>query len=200
MFFSLIQKKIDIINLFYGNEKIKSILISEYILSLLIDFFFNALLYSDEIVSHKYHNNGKLEFITTMLLSLLSNLLSSIICYYFDISKSLEDRLEQTLEMKKALYYQRIMEKFVKFLKIKIFIFIIKEIIIIIISFYYIIIFCIVYSYSQKSLLYNYLTSLFEQILKTFIISIIIAILRKESLSLLNRYIYNTSKYINDKF
>ena len=129
-----------------------------------------------------------------------SNLLSSIICNYFDISKTIEDRLEQTLEMKKALYYQRIMEKFVKFLKIKIFIFIIKEIIIIIISFYYIIIFCIVYSYSQKSLLYNYLTSLLEQILKTFFISIIIAILRKESLSLLNRYIYNTSKYINDKF
>ena len=62
IFISVIIKKIELINLFMGDEKFKEILICEYITSLLITFFFNTLLYSDEIVSHKYHNNGKLDF------------------------------------------------------------------------------------------------------------------------------------------
>ena len=200
IFFSIIIKKNNLINLFYGKEKIKTILLSEYILTLIIDFFFNTLLFTDEIVSRKYHNNGELELLTTIILSLLSNILSSIICYYLDYSKLIEERFEQIIEMKRALYYHRILDQFLTKLKIKICLFIIKEILIIIITFYYIITFCILYSFSKKNLLYNYLTSLLEQIIKTFIICIIISILRKGSLNFSNRYIYNTSKYINDKF
>ena len=102
--------------------------------------------------------------------------------------------------MKKALYYEIIMNKFLKNLKVKIFLFILKEVLIIFISFYYIIIFCIVYNYSRLSLLYNYLISLLEELIKSIIITIIIAVLRKGGLFLLNHYIYNTSKYINNKF
>ena len=38
----------------------------------------NALLYSDDVVSQKYHNNGNLDFITSLSLSLASNIISSI--------------------------------------------------------------------------------------------------------------------------
>ena len=80
------------------------------------------------------------------------------------------------------------------------FIFLVKEIIIISICFYYITIFCIIYSYSRKSLLFNYFSSLFEGFLTSLVITISIVIIRKIGLAYTNRYLYNTSKYINNKF
>ena len=179
IFCSFIIEKINIIRLFSSNKKMKSIFFSHFLLSLLFKFFFNALLYSDEIVSHKYHNNGKLDFVVSLLLSLLSNILSSIFSYYFGCSELIEERMEQVLEMNNSPYYQEIMDNFMKKLKIKIIIFIINEVLIISLCFYYIIIFCIVYSYSRLSLLYNYFISLLEDILKEIVITLLISSLRK---------------------
>ena len=165
IFCSIIIQKSSIINIFYGDEKIKIILFSQYILSLILDFFFNALLYSDDIVSYKYHNNGKLNFIISTSLSLISNIISYIVCYYFNYSKIIEERINQLLEMRKAYYYQDILDIFIKKLKFKIFIFISKEILIIIFCFYYMIIFCIIFNYSKCSLIYNFISSLLEQII-----------------------------------
>ena len=200
IFVSIIIKKITLINLICGDEKIKILLFNENILSLLVDFFFNALLYSDEVVSHKYHNNGKLEFIVSLVLSLLSNIISSMVCYFLNYSEIIEERLDQILQMKRSNNYPIALTKFLKSLKLKVLLYIFKEIFIILISFYYLIIFTIVYSYSKISLLYNFLYSLIEKILESLIISIIIAFTRKISIQFSNRYIYNTSKYINDKF
>ena len=49
-------------------------------------------------------------------------------------------------------------------------------------------------------LLYNYFTSLLEDLIKEIVITLLISSLRKGSLYLLNRYMYNTSKYLNEKF
>jgi hypothetical protein len=200
IFTSVIVKKITLINLFFGDEKIKILLFNENLLSLLVDFFFNALLYSDEVVSHKYHNNGKLDFVVSLVLSLLSNIISSMICYFLIYSEIIEERLDQILQMKRAYKYPIVLNKFLKNLKLKVLLYIFKEIFVILFCFYYLIIFTIVYSRSKFSLLYNFLFSLFEKIIESLIISIIIAITRKISLKFSNRYIYNTSKYINDKF
>ena len=78
-------------------------MISQYILSLLINFFFNALLYSDEVVSNKYHNNGQLDFIVTIVLSLLSNVITSIICYFIQYSEGIEERLGYIMEIGRIL-------------------------------------------------------------------------------------------------
>ena len=200
IFVSVIIKKITLINLVCGDEKIKILLFNENILSLLVDFFFNALLYSDEVVSHKYHNNGKLDFIVSLVLSLLSNIISSIVCYFLNYSEIIEERFDQILQMKRANSYPIALNKFLRRLKLKVLIYLFKEIFIILFSFYYLIIFTIVYSYSKISLLYNFLYSLIEKILESLIVSIIIAFTRKISLQFSNRYIYNTSKYINEKF
>ena len=181
IFISIIIQKLDIIRLFFGNEKMKSIFFSHFLLSLLINFFFNALLYSDEIVSHKYHNNGKLEFVVSLVLSLLSNIFSSIIGYYFDYSELIEERLEQVLEMNKSPYYQRVMDNFLKRLKLKMLLFIVKEILILLLCFYYIIIFCIVYRYSRLSLLYNNFYSLLEDIIKSILITCLVSMYSKSS-------------------
>ena len=200
IFGSVIIKKLTLINLFFGDEKIKILLFNENILSLLVDFFFNALLYSDEVVSHKYHNNGKLDFVVSLVLSLLSNIISSMVCYFLNYSEIIEERLDQILQMKKAYNYPIALTKFLKSLKLKVLLYIFKEIFVIFFCFYYLIIFTIVYSRSRISLLFNYLFCLIEKVIESLIISIIIAMTRKISLTFSNRYIYNTSKYINDKF
>ena len=200
IFASIIVKKITLINLFCGDEKIKVLLFNENILSLLVDFFFNALLYSDEVVSHKYHNNGNLLFIVSLVLSLLSNIISSMVCYFLIYSEVIEEKLDQILQMKQAFNYPIALNIFLKRLKLKVLVYIFKEIFIILFCFYYLIIFTIVYSCSKMSLLYNYLYSLIEKIIESLIVSIIITFTRKISLKISNRYIYNTSKYINDKF
>ena len=92
------------------------------------------------------------------------------------------------------------LNRFLRYLKIKCFIFFIKQIIIIAICYYYIVIFCIIYSYSKASLLFNYFSSLVEGLITSLAITIIIVITRKIGIVYSARYIYNTSKYINDRF
>ena len=176
------------------------IIICQYILSLLIDFFLNTLLYSDDVISHKYHNNGKLDFIVTLTISLTSNIITSIICYFNDYSEGIEERLEQILEIKREYFYLNAIKHFLKTFKVKLILFFFNQIIIISCCYYYIVIFCIIYSCSQLSLLTNYFTSILEGIITSVIISIIIVITRKIGIIFKNRYIYNTSKYINEHF
>ena len=200
MFYSIIIKKIEIINLFCGKEKIKIILICEYLLSFLFNFFFNAFLYSDEVVSNKYHNNGELDIFVTLVLSILSNIITSIFCYYINYSKGIEEREELIQELRIEFHYLKNVSIFIKYLKLKFIFFFICEIILISGCFYYIVIFCIVYSRSRDSLMINYIYSLVEGLITSIAISIIILITRKIGLSFLNKYLYNTSKYINNKF
>ena len=64
MFFNIFKMKIEIIAL------------SIYSLDFLFSYFMNALLYSDDVVSQKYHNNGSLDLITSLSLSIISNIVS----------------------------------------------------------------------------------------------------------------------------
>ena len=201
IFISFIFQKLDIIHFFYGDEKIKIIMIYEYIFSLLIKLFFNTFLYSDEVVSKKYHNNGNLDFVVSLILSLLSNIITSIICFYINFSEVLEEKIDLIIEIQKRKYfYIKNIIKLFKYIKLRFFINIITQLFIIPFIFYYIIIFCIVYNKSKASLINNYLISIVEDIIISIIISIIITISRKIGIVCLNRYFYNFSKYINSKF
>ena len=200
IFFSILIVKLELINIFCGKELMKSMLICQYILSLLINFFINTLLYSDDVVSNKYHNNGQLDFIVTIVLSLLSNVITSIICYFVKYSEGTSEKTELILELKSRKYYLLNLNLLFKFLKIKFIFFIFSELIIICGCFYYIVIFCIVYSQSKGSLMINYLSSLGEGLITAIAISIIIMIIRKIALSCSNKNMYNISKYINNKF
>ena len=104
------------------------------------------------------------------------------------------------MEIKKELYYLKNIKSFFIYLKLKFVLFFICEIIIISGCFYYIVIFFIVYSCSKVSLTTNYLSSLLEGIISSLAISIIILVIRKIGLSCSNKIMYNTSKYINNKF
>jgi len=200
IFLSLIIKKLDLINLIFGEEKVKLILIFQFILSLIIDFFFNTLLFSDDVISDKYHRNGRLDIAVSILLSIVSNIITSIICNMFNFSKGVEERLGQITEIKREYQYFRALNKFLILLKIRMLLYFIFEILFIIFFFYYEVIFCSIYRYCQINLLVNYLVSLIENLIISTIISIIVVITRKIGIIFCLSYIYNTSKFINSKF
>ena len=200
IFKSILLNKLEIISILIGDEKIKIILFGEYILSLLINFFFNTLLYTDDVVSNKYHNNGKLDFIVTVTLSLLSNIITSIICYYIKYSKGIEERFDRIMEIKDEMHFIRNIMQYFRFLKIKFTCFLFSEIMIISACYYYIVIFCIVYKFSRISLLINYIMSLVEGLITSVAITIIIFVSREIGLKFLNKIFYNLSKYVNDRF
>ena len=79
----LLFSKIDLIAIFFLKSDYDLIIISiiEYFFSLNMDFFINALLFSDDVISQKYNSNGKLSTLTSLVLSVLSNILSFIITY-----------------------------------------------------------------------------------------------------------------------
>ena len=174
-------------------------LFAEYILSLLINFFFNALLYSDEVVSHKYHNNGELDFFVSLALSILSNIITSIICSSLRYSTGLDEKIDLILEIKYDKHYFINIKKFYLYLKIKFIFFFIGQIIIFATCIYYIEIFCVKYYCSQISLITNYSYSFIESIIASFSFALIIAFTRKIGLCCANKYLYNTSKFINSK-
>ena len=200
IFYSFIKEKIELISIILNDNKLKAILFSEYILGLLINFFFNALLYSDEVVSNKYRNNGHLDFIVSLVLSILSNIVTSIFCYYLKYSRGIEEKIKLILEIKYKVRCYRNIKKLILYLRLKFICFFIAQLIIVATCLYYIVIFCVKYSCSQISLLVNYCYSLLESIITAFAITFIILTTRKIGLSCLNKELYNTSKYINSKF
>ena len=182
------------------NKNIKEILLSEYFLYLLINLTMNALLYSDNIVSHKSHNNGKLDSIIVISLSAFANILASIIGYYLEILICFEEKLFQIKEIKREIVFLRVFKIINREIIIRVLIFFIFEIIIIICCTYYLFIFFTIYHKSQMSLLKNYLISLIENWLINFVIAILIVLFRKIGIYCRNKYIYNTSKYLDKNF
>jgi hypothetical protein len=71
IFFSIFKMKIDLISILFYPEQYadRILLLSIYYLNFLFSYFMNALLYNDDVVSQKYHNNGNLEFFTSLTLS-----------------------------------------------------------------------------------------------------------------------------------
>ena len=131
IFFSFIIEKLELIGILLTDHKIKIILLEEYILSLLINFFINALLYSDEVVSNKYHNNGNLDLAISLVLSILSNIVASIITYFLKYSRGLEERMNLILEIKYRILYYRNFKRFLRYLKIRFVCFYISQLIIV---------------------------------------------------------------------
>ena len=194
-----ILEKIEIIDIFI-TKRIKSILLNKYCFYLLLDFLINALLYSDEVVSHKSHNNGKLEVVVVLAITLSSKIISFILKFYLDKLIEFEEKTRLISEIGKEYYLLRLLKKFFKELILRTIIFLIVEICLSFFAFYYLIIFCTLIYKSQMSLLTNYLVSIIEDVIITFILIIIIIVLRKFGFYFKNKYLYNISKYINDHF
>ena len=203
IYISLIKLKIEIISILFFPEEFthKSLTLSMYVLDFLFSFFMNAFLYTDDVVSEKYHNNGKLNIFTTLFLSLTSNIVSSIIIFY--IKKLVTFREYLTLmirDINRKNSFILTFKKLYLILKIKAIIFFIISFVLTIFIIFYLLIFCQMYKKSQNSLIINYLMSLIESLIYSVGMSLIICILRFIGLKGKYIYLYRTSVYLDQNF
>ena len=111
--FSFITNKINIIKILCYSELYQYIplLLSTYLFEILFDFTLDAFLYSDDIISKKYKNNGNLNFWTNELLSMISKLVgiifSGIIINLTDYSIKLSLFVEEVKGNKK--FYNKLL-------------------------------------------------------------------------------------------
>ena len=204
IYLSLIKMKINIISIFCYPEEYshKSITLTLYLLDFLFSFFMNAILYTDDVVSQKYHNNGELDFFTTLFLSLASNIASSIIMFFINSLISYREYLSlffKEINYKNSHSYMVTFKKINRIMKIKVFFFYLSSLILSAFSMIYILIFCQIYKKSQKSLLINYVLGIVESFAYSVGIPIIICILRYISIKYKLKNIYRTSVYLDTK-
>ena len=76
--------KIDILSMFFESNIFVIFLlnVSIFILSLGTDFFMNALLFADDMISERYHRGGDLSYWSTLFLTILSNICSFIVVFF----------------------------------------------------------------------------------------------------------------------
>ena len=203
IYISLIKMKIEILSILFFPEKFThfSVTFSTYLLDFLFCYFMNALLYSDDVVSQKYHNNGKLNFITSVTLSLISNIISNLFLWMIKrLTSYHEYLLSMTKEIKRKEIYILTFQKLYKLTKITIYSFFIISFIISVFITYYLSIFCIIYQKSQISLLMNYIIGLIESLISSVLISFLISVLRYIGLKYKYIKIYRTSVYLDQKY
>ena len=192
--------KIVIISILFYLEEFnhKSLALSLYTLDFQFNFFLNALLYTDDIVSEKYHNNGQLDIFTSLFLSLTSNIFSFIIMHFIEKLASFSEYLSKMVnEIKDKYEYILTFKKLYLVLKIQISFFFIINFILSLFFTFYLLIFCEIYNNSQISLLINYIMGIIESLVYSLGVSFIICILRYLGLKLKMKALYRTSVYLN---
>ena len=195
--------KIEIISIIFYPEEYthRSLTLSIFLFNCLFSYFMNALLYSDEVVSQKYHNNGQLDLITSIFLSLVSNIISSIFIWIIKVLSIYNEYLILMIkDIKNKADFQLIFQRLFKLVKIKTSFYYLLSNVISLGIIYYLYIFCEIYKKSQISLFINYIIGIFESLILSFGISLIICVLRFSGLKCKIKYLYRTSVYINNKF
>ena len=203
IFFSVLEKEIEFINLFYYANRFThySLSISVYLFELLLDLTLNFLLYTDDVVSEKYHNDGNLLFFSSLVLSFMSNVISSIIVYFISKLTNYYDLGEEIIKRVKyeRNYFENILRLF-KYIRLRVIIFYILEISFIAAMNYYLYVFCSVYQKSQGSVMINYIIGACTSLAISVGLSIIITLLRVLSFKYQSIKLFNVSKYLYDQF
>ena len=205
MFISVLAHEISIINIFYYKNPFRhlSIILSIYIFELSLDLALNCLLYTDDVVSKKYHNNGSIEYITSLSLSFISNVFASLISSILGILSNYDEVMENIIKScacaTKRGYFLYIV-KFKKYVFIKLVLFFFIEIIINIYLCYYMIIFCFVYQKTQGNIMINYIIGISESIAISLCLAIIISLIRYISIIKKLKSFYYASKYLYQNF
>ena len=201
-FFFLFIKHFDIINIlcYPGKFDILPISFSLLLFSLASDYFMNALLFSDDVISQRYHNEGKLNPLTEYALAILSNIVSNVICVIAVKLTSFSQILELfALEHFNEKVYVNKLKMILKRIKRKVVLFFIYEFAMMGGYFYFLTIFCAVYKGSQWNWFTNGITSNVISIITTFCISILISLLRYIGLRCNIERVYYISLYLNNQ-
>ena len=200
---TVFMNKVGILNLIFYRSPYSyfSLTVTVYLFELLLDLAMNCFLYSDDVVSEKYHNDGSLTILTSFSLSIISNIISSIITAIIsnltDFSEIIEAIIINVKYQKK--YLENVI-RLMKFIRIRLTIFYTLQILFIILMTYYLFIFSAVYRHSQVSIIINYIIGAVTSLAISTGLSIIIAILRIISIKYKSYRLFNTSKFLYTKF
>ena len=200
MFWFIFISKLEFLNIvvFPGPFDIVSINISVYLFSLALDFTMNAMLFSDDVISDKYHT-GEVSFLTSFLLSLFSNIIGYILSYGVVKLSVFSFAFEEIKEeVKQRDKYIVLAYKMLKIIKNRIIIVFVLEFVIELGCIYYVTIFCTVYHSSQKNWFFDCLTGIGISIATSIGIAVLVAFFRYLGLKQNIKMIYNVSKYLNE--
>ena len=203
IFISVITNEIDLLNLYFYRHPYShySLSISIYLFDLLSDLTMNCFLYTDDVVSEKYHNNGQLSMITSLSLSIISNIISSIIVFIISKLTNYCDIIEEIIKnvKYKRKYFENIIRLF-KYIKLRLGVFYFLQFASLLVMTYYLFIFCAVYNKSQGSIMINYIIGALTSLAISIGLTIIITILRTISIKYRSVLLFNISKYLYEHF
>ena len=201
--FNIITSKIEIIKIFFLSEIYEFIplLISTYLFEFLIDFTLNAFLFSDNIISKKYKNNGNLSFLTQNILSYISKFIGILFSFITNRLTNYNDNLEiMTNDIYFFFNYINKIKLFLNKVKKRIIIYYIFQTIFMCFIFYYLTVFCGLYHYSQKELFETYFTGELTDLIFTFCLCLLISIFRFIALKKNYKKLFLTAQYLNKEF
>ena len=201
IFFSYFNDKIDLVQIIFYPKEFDhfSIALTLFLYELLIDFTLNALLFSDDVISQKYYNNGNLLLITSNILSVASNIFSTFFTCLVRFLVNYNEVLEAAKQETNSEYlFYKIFIKIYKLISCKIRIFFILVFISGLGFVYYLLLFCTVYKRIQKNLFINYIIGTLWSFSYKIVFSILSTFMRK--IALIRRYkrLYIISQFINE--
>ena len=195
--------KVGILNLLFYRTPYTylSLTVTVYLFEFLLDLTINCFLYSDDVVSEKYHNDGSLTMFTSFTLSIISNIVSSIITALVSNLTDFNEILEAIIiNVKYQKKYLENIIRFMKYIKVRLTLFYLFQISFIFLMTYYLFILSAVYHHSQISIMINYIIGALTSLAVSTGLTLIISILRVLSLKYHSYELFNTSKYLYKKF
>ena len=203
MLASVVTNKIGALNLFYYSQPYShfSLDLSIYLFELLLDLTMNCILYTEDVVSEKYNNQGELSMFTSLYLSLISNIISSIIVFIVSELVNHPDILEiilKSVKDKKNYFYNIV--RFFKYVTIRLTFYFFFELFLSLLMTYYLFIFCSVFHQSQSSVMVNYIIGACISLATSVGMKIIITVTRYLSIKNRSKNLFNISRYLYDRF
>ena len=217
IFFIYLISKENVFNIIFINPnlELKPIRICIFIFSFACDFALNALFYLSDNISDRYHYNGSLRelysLINNITISITSAIISFLLLFFFTSLTQSSNEIEQLFREqeillktdkkykvnkdKKTQIINKI-EKIMKCLKFKIVFFIIFELIFILFFFYYVVAFCQVYQKTQISWLLDCFSSYVISLIFTILLSYICALLYRLAIKNRKRILYKILMFI----
>jgi hypothetical protein len=166
--------------------------------SFALEFFLNALLYTDDYVSKAYENNGVLDFISGLPKTIYAFLISSLISFFLiKLSSSKKHLIEVLKKEIKSKNYKEKCKKIIKNYNRKLIFYFITIFVFLLFFWYYVTIFCNVYHNNQKYWLYGSIESIIMTLLTPFFSSILVALLRYIAIKFELKWLFNINEFLN---
>ena len=166
-----------------------------------INFFLNALFYTDDYISDAYNNDGILEFISGLPKAIYSFIATLIITSLLRLLSSSKEELMKVIKEKRNCenYFYFIQQKLAK-LRIKLIIYFILVYSLSLFFLYYVTAFCAVYKYSQKYWIHGWLETFALDTLESIIVCIFLALIRYYSIKNNKKCLYKFGNILSNFF